>query len=228
MAALEVPPATTTPPSGGPESSSFGSSFLARTAQQFGEQLTTFRARVNTWPPQIVGSVALAIFILIGALAWRFLLTAETRSSIISLDLPDIIGPAASPSPTVTTTMSDASPPPRPIAQGQQNYNIRSSNETGPKLLRVEISDFDPQPGQEQTFVVKVVEPANLPITAVTVQLLTDTKQTTHQLTFSSQTSEYQIWTGTWSTDDTHNYIYTAKVSAISSGGEGKVELSFR
>lgn len=132
--------------------------------------------------------------------------------------------------PQITTSPTPTprpSPPPAPIAQGKQIYNVsQGSGSKGPGMRQLVVDPFDPKKGENQTMSVKVQN--KKPVTIVSIILKTDTKATTYQLKLKEGKDTDGLWEGSWTTDDTHDYVYTAVVSASDTIESAQVTLSFR
>lgn len=129
--------------------------------------------------------------------------------------------PESTPSPEPSTSVA-------PIAQGPQTYRVMSSNKTGPVFQEVQISEFDPQVGQDQSFGVLVEEPNGASIESVTVRLVTDTTSKDYDLELANGTPQHGFWTATWTTEDTHNRSYAAIIEATSETGTSKIDMTLR
>ncbi|HYD34824.1 MAG TPA: hypothetical protein VD999_02045 [Vitreimonas sp.] len=143
-----------------------------------------------------------------------------------------LAAPSAAPTttnpPSPTTAAPSAKPIVTPLAKGPQTYFVRSGNTVGPQILQVDISEFDPAPNTMQSFTVKLRNLSPQPITKVSIELSTDNGTKTYPLSLSEGSAEAGIWKGSWSTTDTHNRIYTAKVVAADGNNSGSVVLTFR
>lgn len=129
--------------------------------------------------------------------------------------------PESTPSPEPSTSVA-------PIAQGPQTYRVMSSNKMGPVFQEVQISEFDPQVGQDQSFGVLVEEPSGASIESVTVRLVTDTTSKDYVLELANGTSQHGLWTATWTTEDTHHRSYAAIIKATSETGTSKIDMTLR
>ncbi len=114
-------------------------------------------------------------------------------------------------------------PAPTPIAQGEQTYSVWSGEGSGPKITKVVVNSFDPKRGERQTMIISVgAEPA---VGAVKVALKTDNGEKTYEFEKAISSG---LWGASWVVEDTHDYIYSARVEAISGKDTAKVDLSFR
>jgi len=111
-----------------------------------------------------------------------------------------------------------------PIAQGRQIYSITNKG-PGPLITPAVIDPFDPKKGEVQTF--EIAASHDQPINEISVVLRTDNGETTYPLTLVSGSETNGQWKGSWTTNDTHDHIYTALVVA-SSDHKTTVTLSFR
>lgn len=127
---------------------------------------------------------------------------------------------------TVKTTPMPT-PTPRPIAKGPQQYSI--STKQTPQLRTLDINEFDPKKGELQKMTVKAVSVNGANITSILLKLITDHKTTDISFKLVSGTELIGTWEASWTTEDSHDYIYTASFTAKDSkGNQSKIDLSFR
>lgn len=125
-----------------------------------------------------------------------------------------------SPTPTPPAPSPSPSPTPLPLAPGRQVYNIRSDSKTpGPAISEATFDPLDVGQGGKITVSVKAADASSM-----TVTMIDDSGSSDHALTLASG-----VWTGSWTTESTHNRIYGATIVAKNTKGESrKVELWFR
>lgn len=114
------------------------------------------------------------------------------------------------PTPTPTATY---------LKPGKETY-IYSAGEgtTVPKLSQVDIEPHDPKKGQTQKVDVKYMHSS--PIQQISIQLFSDNKSETHQLTRKDGTDMNGTWSGTWTVDDTVLYRYSLRFFVKADGKE--------
>ena len=120
-----------------------------------------------------------------------------------------------------------------PLAQGKQIYFIRTDNPKNPQIIQVSFDPLDVKMGEEQILTVKIKHSNNESITnknIVTAIYYTDNGSSTAKLKLRRADGPplTTIWEGTWMSEDTHNYIYQAAISAVSASGNFLTTLSFR
>lgn len=153
----------------------------------------------------------------------------STGSNLASFSPPPAASPTGSPggSPGPQTSPSP-SPSPEPLAQGDQTFFVSSS--TNPRITQVDFSPLDVAVGANQTVTVRVRDPN--PIDSVSVTIQSDNETNAYQLSqVSSQfiAGQYrEVWSGSWTSPDTHDYIYFVPVEASSQSGQSRVEISVR
>lgn len=94
-------------------------------------------------------------------------------------------------------------------------------------LTELTVDPFDPKIGKKQMMSLKIKK--DIPTQSVAVILTTDKKTKNYPLTLVETTEKETRWEASWTIEDTHLYIYTAKVVAKAANNEtSEVELSFR
>jgi len=119
-------------------------------------------------------------------------------------------------------------PSPRPLASGKQTY-LGSGSKTGaPKATEVVIDPLDPAQNATQTVTVKVISLDGTPVSEVEVNMITDNKEKAYPLKLISGTNLDGSWQGTWTLEDSYDYLYQAAIKAKNTKSEWTVTLSFR
>jgi len=126
--------------------------------------------------------------------------------------------PTATPVPT---------PTPRPIKQGPEAYSI--STRSNPQMRELKINEFDPKKGQTQEMKAAIIDTKGASVVSVELKLITDKKTKIYPFKLTSGTPNKGEWSGSWVTDDSHDYIYTASFTVKNDKGEAfNTDLSFR
>jgi hypothetical protein len=113
----------------------------------------------------------------------------------------------------------------KPLPREKQTYTI-STRENGPKITLATVDPFDPTSGEVQTF--EVSANYSKPITDMQIILVTDHTSSTILLTQASGTLTDGVWIGRITTNDSHDFIYSALIRARSGANTTPVDLSFR
>ena len=136
--------------------------------------------------------------------------------------------PVISRSPVISAP--DISPSPRaqvPIPSGPQTYNISTASEyTGPRMTRVEFSQFPTRMGETSTVTVTV----NLTTPAIKVVMAvnTDSKVVDVPLTLANTTDTTQVWTGNWQLEDTIEQHLRFSFSLDGASGQARSNIVVR
>jgi hypothetical protein len=129
------------------------------------------------------------------------------------------------PIPTINTT--PIPPVPYPLDPGKQVYGIsRGQGSKGPDVKEATFDPLDIKKGEKQTINITIGKSKK--IQSVTVSLRTDNKTQVHDLSLQKTNEVDEIWSGSWTLEDTNNYKYQAIIEAIDETGIAHVELSFR
>jgi prepilin-type N-terminal cleavage/methylation domain-containing protein len=130
-----------------------------------------------------------------------------------------------SPSPGASPTPS---PTPEPLPPGDQTYFVSGSS--NPRITQVDFSPLDVAVGANQTVTVRVRDPN--PIDSVSVTIQSDNQSNTYPLSQVSSVfvaGQYrEVWSGSWISPDTHDYIYYVPVEATSASGTSRVGITIR
>ena len=128
--------------------------------------------------------------------------------------------PIAVPTPTPTPT-------PYPIAQGKQEYIVNARTNDGPKLLKAIINPLDPKIGDAQS--VSVTIKSTTPVGRVMVALRTDNDIfTNHQLVLDTGTNKDGSCTGSWKTENKHDYLYQITLTATNDKESSSATITVR
>jgi hypothetical protein len=127
-----------------------------------------------------------------------------------------------SPSPTSTISSNKIIP----IKQGEEIYNISQGKTNGPKITKAVINPHDPENGTTQT--VSISTSHTKPITSVIVSVFSDNMITPHNLTLSSGTNQDGIWSGSWTTDDTHLHKWGFLIESGDGFNKSKAGIAIR
>lgn len=154
--------------------------------------------------------------LIIGAIAAVFLVFLSIR-----LMRPAVLKPAPTPTPVVRGA-------PVPFAvHGKQVYSVsRGSGSKGPDVAKVTVDPIDPKVGGTQMMSIKVTH--TKPVKSVNVTLASDAKKKTTVLTLTSGTNTDGIWEGSWTIDDSIDYIYNATIEAKDGKDTAKIDIMFR
>lgn len=129
---------------------------------------------------------------------------------------PVVQGPTNTPVPT---------PTPRPLPHGKQTYRVSSKDAKGPLIQSVIIDPLDNSPGSAQSIQVEMA-PGN-EAESVSYILYGDKKQT-KTLSLSPVQNSRASWSGQWTSELLHDYIYQANIQAKNTKGTTEITLSFR
>jgi len=121
-----------------------------------------------------------------------------------------------------------AKPPIKPLAHGKQTYLVSGGKKGAPKPTEVVIDPLDPAQGATQSATVKVLAMEAGPVTKVSIQLITDSKNKIYPLQLTSGTDLDGIWGATWVMEDSYNYKYQMAIKAENAQDSWSVTLTFR
>ncbi|HUD20106.1 MAG TPA: hypothetical protein VMR81_06720 [Patescibacteria group bacterium] len=158
----------------------------------------------------IIIPIIAVVFLLanIGLFLYLQYVTNKQNAPVATVPAPTQV---TSTSPTPTHTPKPT-PTPYPLAQGKISYNIGySKTHTGPQINSITINPFDPKKGVQQTLSINVS--ATSPVLSADLALTTDTKTATYSMTKDSQDPTGNTWSATYTTDDTHLYVYSPQVT---------------
>lgn len=176
---------------------------------------------------QIVVGVLFFVFVLIvvGIASWFILKSnnKETATSNGTLAL----NPTSNTSQAGVLVKGAPSPMPKPLLPGPHIFSVSSKNAII-VVKELYISSLATKIGDPQTFRLTLKDSKGA-VNSVSINLITDKKSEIHALTLKSGTGADGIWEGTWTTNDTHDYIYQAK-TIIKDGSGNKFSFmpSFR
>jgi hypothetical protein len=127
----------------------------------------------------------------------------------------------------LTNTPTPIPPVPYPLDPGKQIYGIsRGQGSKGPDVKEATFDPLDIKKGEKQTISIAIGKSKK--VQSVTISLKTDNKSQIHNLSLQKTNEIDEIWSGSWTLDDTNNYKYQAIIEAIDETGIAHVELSFR
>lgn len=127
-----------------------------------------------------------------------------------------------------TNTWEPYKPSPRPLAHGKQTYLVSGSKTGAPKATEVVIDPLDPAQNASQSVTVKVISLEGTPVSEVEVKMITDNKQKAYPLKLISGTNLDGTWQGTWTLEDSYDYLYQAAIKAKNTKSDWTVTLTFR
>lgn len=114
-----------------------------------------------------------------------------------------------------------------PLPKGFQSWDFQFGNGVkGPKIQTATIDTLTPPRGATQTLTLTIKNDS--PVTSAMATLYTDNTSATYPLTLKKGTSTDGTWAGTWTINDTYNYIYHINIDLKSSTGGWTGALSFR
>ncbi len=175
----------------------------------------------NTHPKfgSFIPAIAIVVFIFNVALFAYIQYKSNVKPPIVK-DTPIALA-----SPTVTPT---STPTPYPLPQGEQIfYGSTSADAKGPKLTQVKINPYDPTIGIDQKYTIKASN--ENAIKSVTLDLVTDSKKTSHIFKQIESEGINSTWEVTIPTNDTHFYIYSPTIIITDSTGQPKkFEMTLR
>lgn len=119
------------------------------------------------------------------------------------------------------------------LAPGKASYTLRTGTPRNPQIIRAEFDPLDVKIGEFQSITIQVKDTDNEPITSkntVQVILYTDNGSTAIPLALKKAEGSDLIttWEGVWECGDTHNFVYSAKIIAVSAAGESSAHITFR
>lgn len=167
---------------------------------------------------QIV-SALLAIFVIIGA-------TAFTWYWIQKQSVAPEESQALDPATTEETPAPTPTPTPTKLIHGKDTYSVSGGGGNGPLVSEITFDPLDPEVGAKQTISVKLSGISA--VTSAQVNVRTDTKTTTVQLTRINGTELGGTWEGTWTIPETYLYNYIPTIVAKSSTGETTIPITIR
>lgn len=181
--------------------------------QKTASSRTMFRA-VGIVIPAITGGI-----IIINIALFIYIQLQRSRPDNVKTAVPKNVLPEISQSPT---------PTPYPLPQGKQVYRISTgANTKGPKVKEISVNPYDPKLGVDQIYSVKVT--SEIPVTAMVMDLKTDSKSTTYDLRLQTGTPTDGTWEVIIPTDDTHNYLYSPTIRTTDATGNSRnTTLTFR
>lgn len=109
--------------------------------------------------------------------------------------------------------------------KGPQTYQV-SSNEPGPKVREVIVSEIEPAYGESQLFRVKIDDPDG--VREVSVAVVRDGTIETHELNLREGDKKSGTWEGSWKLSGTANFDYAARIVTESKSGKSTVTITFR
>jgi hypothetical protein len=127
---------------------------------------------------------------------------------------------------TAVTTTEEEPEAPRELPQGKIGFTVSSGQQAGPKFNRGFIDPYDPKVGQTQTF--NIAASSNSSISNISVTIVDDEGETTHQLSRISGTDQEGTWEGTWTNQNTHEKTYKAIIKGTDAAGTVTVEIILR
>lgn len=164
----------------------------------------------------ILLSILFVTILIAGVAVWQLKLFSYNRSFMGIFEGGSHISPSPTPKPS-----------PRPIPHGKISFTVGSANKSIPQLGAGSIDPYDPQNGGTQTVTVSAKD--EQPITQVTAVLKTDnavSQPVSFKLVEGSATSG--TWQGSWTVTDTYLYTYNLVLTAVSSRGQGSIEITLR
>lgn len=135
--------------------------------------------------------------------------------------------------PTPTPAMEAIAPTPSEpriltnLPKGTQTYTFSHGDKvTGPKPSTVTLNPLSTTLNEKQSITITVTESS--PVTSASVFLTTDTKKDVEHVLTKSTTTKKDVWTGSWSVDDTSDQRYEARLYITSSDGVYNNTMRFR
>jgi len=192
--------------------------------QQVKEYLIKLRDKLkggDNYQTSLTIFVGIIAFIFVVAIAVLAIMPASTRKSLYN----QFAGVnATTPKPTLTPIPT---PTPRPIKQGPEAYSI--STRSNPQMRELKINEFDPKKGQTQEMKATIIDTKGANVVSVELKLITDKKTKIYPFKLTLGTPSKGDWIGSWVTDDSHDYIYSANFTIKNDKGDiSNVDLSFR
>jgi len=114
-------------------------------------------------------------------------------------------------------------PTPRPlISRGTYDFSVSTGGGTASLISQGKIDPIDPIIGNSQSIEITSIPNAD----KLQVKIQTDTK--VQIIPLSKSPSFPQVWTGSWTMNDTYSYVYTIPVSGDVNGKTVSVPMMFR
>ncbi len=158
-----------------------------------------------------------AVIIVVG-----ILIAALIKPAFLPRNLQNQIGYNQTPTNTPTPT-----PTPIPLPKGPREFGISSKN--NPQLRSFKFNEYDPGKGERQTVIIKAVDLEGAKITSIILTLISDHQSKNYPLKLTSGTETDGEWSGSWIVEDTHDYVYKSKITALNDKGQKSVtEPKFR
>jgi len=127
---------------------------------------------------------------------------------------------------SVATTTEEEPETPRELPQGKIGFTVSSGQQAGPKFNRGFIDPYDPKVGQTQTF--NIAASSDSSVSNMTVTIVDDAGEKTHQLSRVSGTDQEGTWEASWTNENTHEKTYKAIVKGTDAAGTVTVEIILR
>lgn len=165
-------------------------------------------------------------------LSFILFLTIASALSIFFFD-PVVWKGFLKPKPTPTALVTVESTPSEPriktnLPKGTQTYTFSHGDKvTGPKPSTVTLDPLSTTLNQKQSVTITVTESS--PVTSASVFLTTDTKKDIeHVLTKKTTPDNKDVWTGSWTVDDTTDQRYEARLYITNATGVYNNIMRFR
>jgi len=190
--------------------------------QKIKEYLIKLRDKLkggDNYLTSITDFAGIAAFIFVVAAIILAIMPASTKKSLYN-QFAGVNAPTPTPiqSGPIPTATPIPTPTPRPIKQGPEAYSI--STRSNPQMRELKINEFDPKKGQTQEMKAAIIDTKGASIVSVELKLITDKKTKIYPFKLTSGTPNKGEWSGSWVTDDSHDYIYTASFTVKNDKGE--------
>jgi len=124
--------------------------------------------------------------------------------------------PSGPTSPTLTPT-------PRPLlSKGLYKFSVSTEEGKLGIVLKGNLNPVDPPYGGKQDLEVTTPDGAE----NMSVTVITDTKKNTVSMT--KDPAKPNVWTASWTMDDTYSYVYTVEVNGVVGGKSDSLPIHFR
>lgn len=109
--------------------------------------------------------------------------------------------------------------------KGPQTYQV-SSNEPGPKVREVVVSELEPKSSEDQVMRVRVDDPSE--VREVSIAIVRDATVEEHTLVLVEGTKQNGWWQGSWKLSGTTHDSYAARIVTENATAGSTVTITFR
>jgi hypothetical protein len=181
-------------------------------------------AQKNTKPS---GSRVVALSIVLGILVLIAVALVLSSVGVLNIQFQKSEQSVITPPGSAIKSGPTPTPTPTELLQGKETYTIGQwSGAQGPSMSTITINPHDPKVQDKQTFVVHISY--DQPVTAASIELVSDHKTRIIPLTLNGGTNMNGDWQAQWTVDDTVLYKYILNMSATGGGVTNTVTVAPR